>query len=84
MKSPKNIQASQVNPAAPQLFGRLGGVQHTCEPIPQMKRQLIAQGDGSDECKHYHVIKDEQYLARTLPMKNEPLDNGVEVHFHIW
>lgn len=57
MKSPKNIQASQVDPAAPQLFGRLGGVQHTCEPIPQMKRQLIAQGDGSDECKYYHVIQ---------------------------
>lgn len=84
MKNQKNIQASQFNPAAPQLFGRVGGVQHTCEPILQIKLQLIAQGDGADESKYYHVIKDDQYLTSTRPMKNEPFDNDVEVHFPIW
>ena len=46
----KIIQASQVTPAARQLFGRVGGVRHTSEPIPQIKRQLIAQGDGLGTC----------------------------------
>ena len=32
----------------------------------------------------YLFIEDDQSLAGTLPMKNEPFDNGVEVHFPSW